>query len=151
MRIPLDARWPVALVIVLMMIGAVRSTLDDADDSWYQFEPIARKVGEVTPPGAMLFADEHVYFLLKRMPPEGMNWNGGHKIDLPMDKAVPLHVLPRPELVRRVQAGVFDTVETCGQGEPDTLGLAKIYRQNVTINDCFVYWDKRIGETMTGK
>ncbi len=141
--ISVEARWPVSLVIVLMVAGAVRSVYEDSDDSWYQFEPIASKVAEVTPPGASLMADEHVYFLLKRTPPEAMNWNGGHKIDLPMDKAAPLHVLPRAELVRRIQAGAFNTVETCGQGEPDTLALAKIYRQNATVNDCFVYWDKR--------
>jgi hypothetical protein len=141
--IPVHAKWPVALLIVLMIAGAVRSIHDDAGDSWYQFDPIAQKVAEVTPPGAKLFADEHVYFILKRMPPEGMNWNGGHKVELPPGQAAPLHILPRTELVRQVKAGEYSTVETCGQGEPETLGLAKIYRQNAEINDCFIYWDKR--------
>ncbi|HWE48943.1 MAG TPA: hypothetical protein VG273_04110 [Bryobacteraceae bacterium] len=141
--IPAQSRWPLALLIVLVAIGAVRSVVEDSDDSWSQFDPIAAKVAEVTPPGAKLFADEHVYFLLKRMPPEGMNWNGLHKVELPLDKAAPLHILPRTELVRQVKSGEYSTVETCGQGEPDALDLAKVYRQHAEINDCFVYWDKR--------
>ena len=128
--------WPVALIILLMAVGLVRGIHSDSDDTWAQFEPIAQKVDEVTPKGAPLMADEHVYFLTKRIPPEGMNWNGGHKIDLPMDQARPLHVMPRAELVRQVKAGTFATVETCGEGEPDALGLAQIYKQKAEINDC---------------
>jgi hypothetical protein len=142
-RIPETSAWPVVLVAVLMAGGLGRSIYVDRDDSWYRIEPIARKVDEVTPRGATLFADEHVYFLTKRMPPEGMEWNGGHKVELSAQEAAPLHLLPRSELVRQVKSGKFATVETCGQGEPDTLGLAALYRQEAQINDCFVFWDKR--------
>jgi hypothetical protein len=141
--ITVSARWPVALVVILMAVGLVRWIHEDSDDSWAQFEPIAQKVDEVTPRGAPLMADEHVYFLTNRLPPEGMNWNGGHKIDMPMDQARPLHVMPRAELVRQVKAGTFATVETCGEGEPDALGLAQLYKQKAEINDCFVFWDKK--------
>ena len=140
---PLQKRWPVALVIMLVAVGLARNVYEDSDDSLYKVEEIARKVDQVTPKNAILFADEFVYFMLKRTPPEGMEWNGAHKVELPLNQAAPLHLLPRSELVRRVKAGFFHTVETCGQGEPDTLGLAAIYKQKAEINDCFVFWDKR--------
>ncbi|HYA16652.1 MAG TPA: hypothetical protein VEF06_04260 [Bryobacteraceae bacterium] len=137
------ARWPVLLLAILMSASLARDMHEDRDDNWYNIEPIARKVDEVTAPGAMLYADEHVYFLTGRIPPTGLEWNGAHKVDLPMDKAGPLHILPRAELVRRVKAGVYATVETCGQGEPADLGLDAVYRQHAEVKDCFVYWDRR--------
>jgi len=141
--VSLTASWPVMLIAILMSVGLARGIHTDSDDSWSQIEPVARKVDEVTPKGAPLFADEHVYFLTKRMPPEGMNWNGGHKVELPLDKAAPLHILPRTELVRLVKAGAFATVETCGEGEPAALGLAQIYKQKAELNECFIFWDKK--------
>jgi hypothetical protein len=137
------ARWPLTLLAILMAVSLARNINEDTEDNWHNIEPIAQKVDEVTPPGAMLYADEHVYFLTGRIPPTGLEWNGGHKVDLPMEKAGPLHLLPRAELVRRVKAGVYATVETCGQGEPAELGLGEIYRQHAEIKDCFVYWDRR--------
>jgi hypothetical protein len=141
--VPAQARWPVALIVLLMAAALTRDVYQDRDDNWYNIEPVARKVDEVTPRGAMLYADEHVYFLTGRIPPSGMEWNGGHKVDLPMEKAAPLHLLPRAELLRQVKAGKYDTVETCGEGEPETLGLNAVYRQHAEVKDCFVYWDRR--------
>ena len=138
-----QAGWPIALLAILMTVSLARDIYEDRDDNWYNIEPIAQKVDQVTPRGAMLYADEHVYFLTGRIPPSGMEWNGAHKVDLPMDKAGPLHILPRAEAVRRVKAGVFDTVETCIQDDPGALGLAAIYRQHADVKDCFIYWDKR--------
>lgn len=141
--LPPAAHWPLAVLAILMSIGLVRALVNDRNDNWNRFAPIANKVNAVTPPGAMLYADEHIYFMTGRIPPPGQEWNGAHKVDLPMEKAAPLHILPRAELNRRVQAGIFDTVETCDEEEPAGLGLAAIYRQHADINDCFIYWDRR--------
>jgi hypothetical protein len=137
------ARWPMGLLAILLTISLAHTIDEEHDDNWHNLEPIAQKVDEVTAPGAMLYADEHVYFLTGRVPPPGLEWNGNHKVDLPMDKAGPLHILPHAELVRRVKAGIFATVETCGEGEPAELGLDAIYRQHAVVKDCFVYWDRK--------
>ena len=137
------ARWPVALVALFTAAALGRSLYEDHVDSWYRIEPIAKKVAEVTPGGEMLYAEEPIYFLLHWTPPPGMEWNGSHKVDLPLAQAAPLHILPRAELIRQIKAGVFATAETCGEGEPEALSLAEVYRQKAEINDCFVFWDRR--------
>jgi hypothetical protein len=138
-----QSRSVILLLAILMSVSLIRDIYDDRDDNWYNIEPVARKVAEVTPPGAMLYADEHVYFLTGRIPPSGMEWNGAHKVDLPMEKAGPLHIQPRAELERRVKSGIYATVETCAADEPKTLDLDSLYRQHADIKDCFIYWDKK--------
>lgn len=139
----IPGRWPVALLIALTAAGLGRSIYEDNGDSWRQIDSIAKKVADVTPRGAMLYADDPVYFALHWIPPPSMEWNGGHKIDLPMAQAAPLHVLPRAELIRRIKAGAFATVETCGDDEPEALGLPSVYRQKAEVEECFVYWGRK--------
>jgi 4-amino-4-deoxy-L-arabinose transferase-like glycosyltransferase len=134
---------PASVVLLVLALGLGRSVYEDKDDDWSKIEPIAKKVDEVTAKGALLLADEHVYFLLNRLPPPGLEWNGAHKVELPPAQAKVEHLIPRSELLREVKAGRFDTVETCGSGEPAAMTLDAVYSQKAEINECFVYWAKR--------
>ncbi len=56
-------RWAVAVLGALVCFGLMRSMYDDSGSTtWHDFDKIAKKVNEVTPPQASLWADEHVYF-----------------------------------------------------------------------------------------
>jgi hypothetical protein len=74
-------------------------------------EQIARKVRTVAPAGTVLWADEPIYFLNRRTPPDGMEFSYSHLVEsLPMDRARMLHILPRSEITKRVDAGVYDVI-----------------------------------------
>jgi hypothetical protein len=64
---------PVMILAVLFSFALARALYEKRDNmNWRDFEQVAHKVSEVTPPGQSLLADEFVYFLLKRQPPSGM-------------------------------------------------------------------------------
>jgi hypothetical protein len=86
-------------------------------------------VKEVTPPQAVLLADEPTYFILRgtcRRP--GLELADSHKLDFPPAMARDLHVIPQKESDRQIKAGVFDTIEISDDDtRVDTLGLRKMY------------------------
>jgi hypothetical protein len=140
-----DPALSVILLGGLMALGLGRSLYEDrVDYSWDGLAELARKVDLVTPPGAPLYADEIIYFMTKRIPPSGMEWNSGHKVELSEREAAELHVLPRKKLDREVKAGRFATLETCEDSDIDRLELEKIYRQKAVAGNCTVFWDKRV-------
>src|SRR5581483_11413430 len=56
---PDRTRWPVAVLVLLLAVAWGRTILDDLDSfTWRDMEKISKKVGEVTPPNATLWADE---------------------------------------------------------------------------------------------
>lgn len=137
-------RWPVLVMALVLAVGLGEEMYERRDDhSWPELEKAARKVNEVTPPQGMLLADEPIYFLTRRVPPEGMEYGDTHKLKLPTDFAAALHVVPQAELERRIHAGVFDTTFTCDADKIKDLGLADLYRMNFEINDCHVFWDPK--------
>jgi hypothetical protein len=139
--------WPVLIYGVLLSLGLAKSLYEDRDDevTWHDFEKIAAKVDQVTPPNAPLLADEHVYFLTRRPPPSGMELRDSHKLELPAALADSMHILSATELDRQIKAGVFSTVETCTFPDEKiaALGLARLYSQKVEIEDCTIFWDWR--------
>jgi hypothetical protein len=138
--------WPVLIYGVLLSLGLAKSLYEDRGEvTWQDFEKIAGKVDQVTPPNAPLLADEHVYFLTRRQPPSGMELRDSHKLDLPAALADSMHILSATELDRRIKAGVFTTVETCTFPEEKiaALGLARLYSQKAEIEECEVFWDRR--------
>jgi hypothetical protein len=136
--------WLFAVVLVFVAAGLGRSLYDESDNMvWKDLNELVKTVDSVTPKGASLGADENVYFLAGRTPPAGLEWTSGHKIDMPMDRARPLHVMPQKELDRQVKRGDFSTYETCYESEVERLGLEKIYAQKKEIDDCYVFWDRR--------
>jgi hypothetical protein len=140
-----DRPWrPVLATALVFFLSFARSFYDDDWDSfgWSDMEEMAQKVKEVTPPGATLWADEQIFFLLKRPVPEGMETADSHKLLFPPAKAALFHVVPRPELYKNVKAGYYHTVATCGDEDLiSELGLVKLYAHKEDIADCSVFWD----------
>jgi hypothetical protein len=138
--------WPVLIYSVLLFLGLAKSLYEERDDvNWQDFEEISRKVDQVTPPHALLLADEHVYFLTRRLPPSGMELRDAHKLELPDDLADSMHIVTGSELDRRIQARIFSTVETCTFTDEkiEALGLVRLYSQKAEIENCAVFWDRR--------
>ena len=133
-------KWPLALVAAVTVAGLARDLYEERTDMvWADIEPVAKAVAEAKPDPKPLFADEHIYLLTGVIPISGMEWGSGHKIDIPLDQARPLHVLPQKELDRMVKAGEFGTFETCDDGEIERLGLKTIYPHEKEIGECYLF------------
>jgi hypothetical protein len=141
---------PVLSLVVfalLFSLSLAKRLIEDRNDlRWWDFERMATKIDAVTPSDGMLLADEHIYFLTKRPPPSGMELADSHKLEFPPATAALFHLLPQSELDRRIEAGTYDTVETCEDDEEDVqaLGLSKLYSQQMKVEDtaCTVFWDR---------
>lgn len=133
---------PIAVVSFLVLLGLGKQLYEERDASTYSdFEQIAKKVSEVTPPNQPLFADEVIYFLTKHAPPNGMEMWNAHKFSFSADRLRLFHLIPQGELDRRVAAGAFYTLETCE--EDDFIkehGYSRVYGKVATPNGCTVYW-----------
>lgn len=130
-----------AILCVLTSYGLGAWLFEERDDmAWHDLEQTAAKVREVTPETASLLADEPVYFLLRRMPPPGMELEDSHKLTFSDAEAQTLHVVPRPKLDLMIKAGRFDTVEMCDADEIERIGLADLYQKNVSVGTCQVFW-----------
>jgi hypothetical protein len=54
------------------------------------------------------------------------------------------HLVPRAQLERQVQAGKFNTLETCDKKNYiQTHGYAKPYEKSAMAGQCMVFWDKK--------
>ena len=132
---------------LLLCLGTAKMLYEGLNDDflWRDAERIAAEVERVTPPHASLLASENVYFLLHRSPPSGMELADSHKFSsLPPDLAALLHIVPRPELDRRVLAREFDTIQECGEeAHILKLDLPKLYVHKTEFDDCAVFWELR--------
>ena len=134
----------VLLFIVLLSCGLGKSLYEERDDwRWAQMDEIARQVKQVTPPGGALLADEHIYFLTGIQPPSGMELVDSHKLEFDAARSALLHVISFAEVRRRIQAGMFQTVQVCEDGmNVGDLDMKKLYVHQVDVEDCTVYWEK---------
>jgi len=134
-----------APLLVIMAAGLGRSLYDHHQDmgEWRPFEQQARRIDEVTPRGAPLYADEPMYFLTRRTPPPGLELTYSHKVDLGRETNALLHILTKPEIKAQVQSGMFATAYSCDDDEISDLGLENLYRQRDDIADCSIFWDRR--------
>jgi hypothetical protein len=143
---PVRPLWPTLAFGLLIAFGCAKMIYDRRDVYvWRDMEQVARKVREVTPAQAPLWADESIYFLTRHAPPSGMEFGYSHTIaGLTPQRSAQLHILSEPEVKRLVEAGAYATVETCDLDTDfiDSLELPKLYRQHAEISDCGVYWDK---------
>lgn len=138
---PLHAAY---LLILLMSLGLGRSLFDDSDAYiWPDTEKIAHKVDEITARGATIWADELIYFLIRRPAPDGMEFSYAHEIEaMPAAQAASLHILTASELRRRTAAGEYKTVAACYDTEnTDAAKVPDLYRKKEEVKDCTVYWD----------
>ncbi len=133
-------RWPAVLVTALMAATIARSIWNEWDDtSWGELQAVAEEVNRAMTPGARLYAEEQIYLLAGRIPPAGMEWNSGHKVELPLDEARYYHVLPQSELDRQIKHGDFGVLETCEENLESRLDLGSVYGSKKKVGDCFVF------------
>lgn len=133
--------WPVLIVSVISAGALARTIYDDRDlSTWPEYEDMARKLVEVTPPGKEMFTEEGIYFLSKRRPPRGMEFGYSHKLQLPPERLAALHITPDSELQRQLAAGVFASAATCDDSWNDTYALDKTFLHKVSVHDCSVFW-----------
>lgn len=137
------ALWPTLGVLALSLLALGKALYDTRDDTtWARMERITAQVERVTPAGAPLYADEHIYFLANRRPPLGNEYLSSHQLDLPPAQAAAQRIVPQAEFDRRIAAGAFATVETCEGGDwEEEHKLALLYKQKASIDDCDVFWD----------
>jgi 4-amino-4-deoxy-L-arabinose transferase-like glycosyltransferase len=136
--------WPVLIVSLLTGACLTKAMIEGHEDfSWYDVEQIAAKVKPVTPPQAVLFADEPTYFVTRHVPPSGLELEDSHKLDFPPAVARQLHVIPQKELDLEIKAGAFDTLEISDDDERiEKLGLRKMYAHSAKVEDYDVFWGK---------
>lgn len=140
---PARSFWPAALVCGLFALCLAKALYDDRDAThWKDYDQIAQKINQVTPPNRLFMADEVVYFLLRRAPPPGLEFSYSHKLQLPRDQERLYHIVSEAELKKDVQSGRFYTVETCKDEMIDSFKLDSLFPHNVDIGDCTVYWGK---------
>ena len=140
---PDRALWPVLLVSVLFALGLGKSLYERRDSSWSAYERQARKVDQVTPRNALLFADEPIYFLTRRTPPPGFELYYTHKLELPPAEAALMHIINEAQVKRLVQSGMFATAYSCDDNDIDDWGLKNLYQQRVDVGDCAIFWGRR--------
>jgi hypothetical protein len=138
-------RRPVILLALLAIFcasSALTLYRDRGRFTWALMEAVAAKTSEVTPAGAPLWADEPIYFLLRRPPVEGTECAYAEVIDLPPALAAEVHIVHLDELQRRAASGAFHTVETCDeQPQIDDLDLPRIFRQHARVGRCQIFWN----------
>jgi len=134
--------WPVLVVILLSCLFVAKVLYDTREDfAWSDAELVAAKVRAVTPPQAVLYADEHTYFLTRHAPPSGMELADSHKLDFPPPVAAELHLISQSELDRRLKAGVFDTVEIPADDERiQKFALGRLYSGSAEVGEAKVFW-----------
>jgi 4-amino-4-deoxy-L-arabinose transferase-like glycosyltransferase len=139
--------WPLFALTILLCVGLAKTLYERHDDyTWPDLEEVAHKIDQITAPQGLILADEHVYFLTRRSPPSGTEFADSQKLNLPPALAASLHIVPRAEIAKRVQARIFDTVETCTDEDDDrfkVLGLPQVYAQKAVVHDCSIFWSRK--------
>ena len=138
---PLEAAY---FLMIILTLGLARGLFDDSESYvWKDTEKIAQRVNEVSPRGATIWADELIYFLMRRPPPDGMEFSYAHEIEeMPADQAALLHIITSSELKRRTAAGQYQTVAACYDTEnTDASKVPEFFKQKDTVKDCTIYWD----------
>jgi hypothetical protein len=140
---PSGGLWQsLGVLALLLLLMLSREIYDDRNDlNWYDFEKVAAKVAQVTPPGKAFLADEHVYFLTRRLPPPGMEYEDSHKLKLPVDLLAQMHIVGRAQLDGWIKSGLFSSIETDEEEKLEELGVSKLYKQKEKVVDSTIYWE----------
>jgi hypothetical protein len=135
--------WITLILAAVLVVAAGRIQYDERDSfAWADFEAAAKKVQAVTPAGATLWADEHIYFLTHRAPPTGEEYEDSQKLTLPKERLARLHVVARADMAAALQAGRFHTAATCDEDNKiDTDKIKTWFKNNATVGDCLVFWN----------
>ncbi len=136
--------WPVAILALLSALGLGKSLYQRSSDvrTWSDHERMAKKIDQVVPRNAPIFADEEVYFLTRRIPPTGLEFSYSHKLKLPAALMAQLHIISQDRLNQMAAEGAFAAAATCDEDVADEMKLSVLYEHKTDINDCAVYWGK---------
>jgi hypothetical protein len=135
--------WPALIISVIFAGSMVRNVTENSIDAlnWKKYQAVARKLADVTPPGKQIFAEEEIYFLTKRRPPFGLEFQYSQKLELPPWRLALLHVTPEAELKKLLATGVFWSAATCDDDMVDDFDLDQTFGSKVKVYDCPVYWN----------
>jgi hypothetical protein len=135
---------PLAVIALLLALGLGKSLYERAANvrTWGVHEQLARKVDEVIPRDAPIFADEEIYFLTQRTPPEGLEFSYSHKLKLAPALAKQLHVLTQEQVNQMAAEGKFAGAVTCDDDAANEMRLEQIYAHKLELDDCGVYWGR---------
>ena len=144
--------WPACIVIVLIALSLGKKLFGDRDSvNWNDYRKIAEQVKKVTPPHALYYADEIVYFLLRQAPPPGLEFSYSHKLQLPIQQENLYHIVSENKLKKQVAAGRFYTVESCKDEFIDGFKLDDLFPNEQDVGDCSVYWGRIVKPAPAGK
>jgi len=136
--------WAVLPVVIFLVFGLAKSLYERRQvGNWSAYERLARKIDEVTPHNLLLFANEPIYFLTRRVPPPGLELSYSHEVDLGPAKNALLHIVTSSEVKRQVQSGMFATAYSCDEDDISDYGLPNLYKQRVDMEDCSIFWDRK--------
>lgn len=145
-RVVHETRPLISLAVVLFVLAAsaAKYVFDDRDGTnWHDYEKIAAKVKEVTPPGGEIMADELVYFILRQAPPPALEFSYSHKLELPPKEEALYHIISFKKLKQQVAKGRFQTFETCKDDITDDFKLTEYFPNHEDFDDCTVFWRKK--------
>lgn len=133
---------PLVLLALLFALGLGKSLYERASNvrTWAVHEQLAKKIDEVTPRNAPIFADEEIYFLTQRTPPPGLEFSYSHKLKLAPALAAQLHIITQDQINQMAASGQFAAAATCDDEALDAMHLDDIYIHKFTTDDCYVYW-----------
>ena len=137
------AYLPLAAVFLIAGGTLVWKVFQDHDSPswWSKMREVALGVDRVTPRNAPLLAEEAIYFLTRREPPEGLTHHDALKLSLAPGEAEKLHIISRSELIRRIAEFRYASAETCAEPEDIAdLNLGAVYLHRAEFQDCVVYW-----------
>lgn len=133
--------WPVLIMAAVAVSVCARFIYERHDfHTWIDHEEMARKVKQVTPPGAPIFSDGIIRFLTRIRPLPGMEFDYSHKLNLPASQLAMLHIMPEAEMKRLAAEGRFATALSCDDDEIQDYGFATIYTSNTEMHGCTVFW-----------
>lgn len=136
---------PLILLVSLFGLGLTKSLIERASDIrvWPTLETLAKKVDEVVPRNAPIFADEQIYFLTRRTPPSGLEFSYSHKLKLDPKLSAQLHIVNQDQLNTMAATGKFEAAATCDDEFLDAMHFDTIYSNKFETDDCYVYWGKK--------
>jgi len=141
---PERPHWATAGLVFILAASAAKYVFDDRDaTNWHDYEKIAAKIKQVTPPDKEYLADESIYFILRQAPPPGLEFSYSHKLELPPREEALYHVISSKELKEQIARGRFQTVETCKDEIAEDFKLGDSFPNKQEFDDCTVYWRRR--------
>ena len=125
-----------------MLLSLGRGLFTERDnETWHGLMPAAEKINQVAPRDAPVLAQEPLYILTGRRPPDGMEFTFAHKLDLGPKQNALLHILPQAELDREMKAGRFAAAAVCDDDDQESnIEDSKVYSRKFESGNCTVFW-----------